>query len=130
MADLKNLLRGDSVRWVLKNELVYATVKEISEAQVLIEFEGIGGKQTRWVPAKALRLIYGGKKRLKREAAQWRAAEDFVKAYSVGPQKLREVFEREKAAGNVSFDYGEMELAVLAYEEKFPRLKELKGKNL
>jgi len=48
----------------------------------------------------------------------------FARAYSVGPKRLREVFEREKAAGNVNCDYEELE-ARIAYEFAFPRLKEL-----
>jgi len=130
MADINNLLPGDAVRWVLKNEIVPATVAGKSKALVCIEFEAKGETAKRWVSPKVLRLVWGGKKKLEREANAFQAAHDFVKAYSVGPKRLREVFEREKAAGRIKFDYGEIEARVIAYEQQFPRLKELlKGKN-
>lgn len=126
MADINNLLPGDAVRWHLKNEIIEAKVAGKSKALVCIEVEVKGETVKRWVSPKALRLVWGGKKKLEREAAKWNAAQDFIKAYSVGPQRLREVFEREKAAGNIKFDYGELEARVIAYEQKFPKLKDLK----
>lgn len=124
MADINNLLPGDAVRWHLKNEIVEATVASKSKALVCIHVEIKGELRKRWVQPKALRLVWGGRKKLERDAARFHAAQDFVRAYSVGPQRLREVFEREKAAGNVAFDYGELELRIIAYEQQ------MKGKTL
>ena len=129
MADLNNLLPGDSVLWSFGNQSIPATVVSKGKAMVCIEFQDGQNKVKRWVGPKSLQLIYGGKKMSQRRVDAWQAALDFTRAFSVGPKRLREVFDREKAAGRINFDYGEIEARVIAYEQQFPRLKELmKGK--
>lgn len=91
MADLNNLLPGDEVLWILKNEIVNAKVLYKKKLMVCIEVQVKGMTESRFVNPKTLRLIYGGKKRLERDAAKVKLEQDMAKGLLIGPQRLREL---------------------------------------
>jgi hypothetical protein len=64
MADRENLLPGDAVDWVRGDELINATVLYKGPKLIGIKVERDGASFLRHVAPEALRLRYGGKKRL------------------------------------------------------------------
>ncbi len=126
MADIENLLPGDHVVLVFLNETMPARVIQKNKRLVMVEVERDKGQVFKWVSPKKLRLIKGGKRQLEKQANTMQAAIDFARAYSVGPKRLREVFEREKAAGNITMDFEQLELQLAhVYGQTF-----LKGKKI
>lgn len=120
MANFESLHIGDPVLWNVGKEAVLATIVRKTEAGfVAIKVQREGKEYLRYVGPKSLRA-FGNHKRSaeKRAENELQEAMEFVRAYNVGPQRLREVFDREKEAGRINWDFGQMELRLEAYRER------------